>query len=877
MPSGQETAMDWSRQASALLLAALALPATLAGAADPAQLVETRFTEIAIPITVKHSPLWTAVPATYRNARELVVIRKERMQTDGRDSTREVYDARMLITSEPRKNRADALKRLSEIAVEHRGAAGFVGIGGWPAVEIRFVEPLVLRGSDAPPPAFGHRMITAVAAADRIVRFDVSLLPGGSLQLLQEAEAIAHSTVFPTQDKPATLNANLRELNRKLLERRLQSMRPSSPASSMSAATGTTVLEAASGAPAAVPHAGLGELEIATSANADAIVIASNGKVAFSADQATTFTASVHGPFTPRDPTLARGASGNFYFGTLGTADGSAAHLGISGCTDAVSRSTDGGASFALRGYSATCPLTGAGMCFPDQPHIAAEPVTTTASGNDQLYAVWRDLRPTGAEADCTKVIITPYRYPTASCSLDSGMNWSAGALIPGAGDFPRVAVARDGSVFVVSLSGDAILLYRYTSCASGFTLVTGYPVTVATLTGQVACPVPGLDRCNNGNTLSSPTVAPDPADASHVFVAFAELDGTGGERVVVVESRDAGASFPRRTTISGTMPARRFMPWACSTRGDAYVGWYDRRAALATGASNDLTDYFVGVARSLGGGSPSLTAGAERNLTNNPDPHCASWRCSPRKSDDSESCSVQPQMAGFCLSSPSATSTAATQRCDFSDGGCPAGLFCYTKGGCPKYGDYNGIACATNWVIAAWASGTAPSGLAAASGLGVYATAQYVGPYVLDFCKTLPLACVPPSGFGKDLLRLKCKHVPCIVVDPIPRNCLAKWTCPGCRAGGLCPPFYHVVFDDTLGPWKVGLIDGKGRLVAHDLRRVGRNTVLTVRPLRDADIADYRLVFTAVDGIRPGVEYTIRTRLETSDSAVLDLARTRR
>ncbi|PYP99337.1 MAG: hypothetical protein DMF83_30950 [Acidobacteria bacterium] len=88
----------------------------------------------------------------------------------------------------------------------------------------------------------------------------------------------------------------------------------------------------------------------------------------------------------------------------------------------------------------------------------------------------------------------------------------------------------------------------------------------------------------------------------------------------------------------------------------------------------------------------------------------------------------------------------------------------------------------------------------------------------------------------------------------------------------------YHVVFDETLQPWKVDLVDGFGRQVRHDRRRVGRNTIPTVRPSeaehRAGDIADYPLVFRADRGITPGTEYTIRAQLETSDNPVPTIAR---
>jgi hypothetical protein len=173
-------------------------------------------------------------------------------------------------------------------------------------------------------------------------------------------------------------------------------------------------------------------------------------------------------------------------------------------------------------------------------------------------------------------------------------------------------------------------------------TAATGFPVTAATITGAVSCPVAGLDRCNNGNTLSSPVVAPDPGDASHILVTFAQSDGAGGESVVVAESNNSGASFPNTHNITSTTGVRRFMPWSCSTLGRAWTGWYDRSAAKAAGATDDSTEYFVG----SGTGTAS---GTIFDLSNKPDPQCASgWPCAPRSTADATSCTVQPARRGL-------------------------------------------------------------------------------------------------------------------------------------------------------------------------------------------------------------------------------------
>jgi hypothetical protein len=464
---------------------------------------------------------------------------------------------------------------------------------------------------------------------------------------------------------------------------------------------------------------GVGEIEIATTANAQSIVIGANGGVSFSNNRGTTFAASATGVFGPNDPSVARARSGAFYLATIAFPNGTPAHLNATGCTNAVSRSTDGGANFALQGYSGRCPQTGAGLCFPDQEHIAADTVNGAgAANNDQAYAVWRNFTPSGTVATC-RGIGSGFVTSSITCSQDNGSNWTATAAIAGAGDFPRVAVGRDGAVYVVTLNGNNVQLSRFTSCNAGLTQDAGFPVTVATLSGQVVCPMPGLDRCNDGNALTSPTVATDPRDANRVFVTFAEIDGSGGERIVSRESTNRGANFSAAMTLSGSNSARRFMPWSCSTRGHVWAGWYDRTAATPSRANNDLTDYFVGA---------NLTG--PRNLTNNPDPQCASgWPQPPRSAQDSDSCSVQPQLAGVCMTAAGATTAT---RCDFNTpGSCPVGQTCSTGGGAPKYGDYNGIACADNHVIAAWSSATAPAGLpagAGGAGLRVFSDTLFVG-----------------------------------------------------------------------------------------------------------------------------------------------------
>jgi hypothetical protein len=555
-----------------------------------------------------------------------------------------------------------------------------------------------------------ERTITAIAQDDKVVIFDTSVLPESSKELLKNAREIVRSVHFARKGNPGDIEKTIELLKMKMKNRRL--LRPQQQGKTSDQGVKKAELMTAGASTVGTPvhvQAGVGELEITASSDASNVVIASNGGLSFSTNRGVSFSTGTTGVFGLNDPSLARGASGNFYLDVIATPTGTQAQLNVKGCTNAVSRSTNQGASFTLQGYSARCPSTGA-ICFPDQEHMAGD-TRNAANGGDQLYAVWRNFTPASSVATCNG-IGGGYVTSSITCSQNNGSNWTARTAIPGAGDFPRVAVGRDGSVFVVTVSGNLVLLNRFSSCASGLKPVTGFPVTVATLIGGVTCSVSGLDRCNNGNVLSSPVVAPDPGNANHLFVTFAENNGGTGERIVAMESNDRGKSFPIRKILSDSTSARRFMPWSCSTRGGAWIGWYDRGAA--TNANNDLTDYVI-----------ASTSGTHWKLSGNPDPQCASgWPCAPRSSKDSETCSVQPQLAGVCRN---AAGGGSKIRCDFSAGGCPAGETCKSGGGCPKYGDYNGIACGGNFVVAAWASATASPGQPAATGLGVYSKTLYI------------------------------------------------------------------------------------------------------------------------------------------------------
>jgi hypothetical protein len=539
------------------------------GSGAQSQNAEHKSLIIAPSTTVRYAAPWKSSSAQYANAQELIIPAKPI------EAGTEAALARILITTEERTSAADALQRLHDIARSQGGTARVTEIGGWPAIVVEFTESLPRRGApqheQEPEQNYGDQQIqsaiVAIAAGSKVVHFKMSLAPGAPASLLQDAQQIAASSVFPGKSNPDELQRSMQFLREKIKTPPV----PKQPTAQLMQTQIKGVSARGGASTGQAVQTGNGELEIVSSADAKNIIIASNTALSHSSNLGASFATGSTGVFGLNDPTLARGSSGNFYLGVIAIASGTSSQLGVSGCTNAVSRSTDNGANFTLRGYSTTCPSTGA-VCFPDQEHIAADSVNA-ASGNDQVYAVWRSFTPSGTVASCTG-IGSGFVTASISCSQDNGAHWSARAAIPGAGDFPRVAVGRDGNVYVVTVNGNAIQVNRFSSCAGGLTAAPGFPVTVdSSTTTLVPCPVSGLDRCNDGNTLSSPTVAPDPNNDTHIFVAFAMTDTAGGESITVAESTDRAQTFPNLRSVNTTTSVRRFMPWSCSTHGRSWVG----------------------------------------------------------------------------------------------------------------------------------------------------------------------------------------------------------------------------------------------------------------------------------------------------------------
>ncbi|HVT17231.1 MAG TPA: hypothetical protein VHQ90_13755 [Thermoanaerobaculia bacterium] len=698
-----------------VLLPVLLLLSAAAGIAQINRGREERSVEVAPGIAVTLPPAWSLVDRR-RGAVELVLPAATRKGS---------FDASLIIATRVGRDHGDAMRQLADIAIEYPDPARLMVIAGWPALERRRSAPLPQPGgagdqADQSPLIGGRRELIkprqelgeaprvtiAIAAGATLLRFEATVSPKADPKLAEEAAGIGRGVRLDAQGDPARSESELAQLKAEIERRRSVHPRPASGPGQPPAGRVTSGRGAPDPDPTAV-EASFGEIEVATSPDGKTVVVGARGTFAYSTDGGASFTPGggvcIYGSNCDSDESLAVGKSGTFYYSWIGKRDD-----GI--WTDSVSSSPDGKSwTFLANAVACTSPCT-----FPDQQHIAADR-WNAAVGGDQVYMVFR-------------LITAMSLVPAILCSADSGKTWSAAVPAPvpmgAGGDFPRVGVGRDGAVYAVYVSGGNVEIDKFSACNAPQPLspVAGFPFTVASFV-DVLCPVAGLDRCDAGqNVLASPTVAVDDLDPAHVYVAFATHTsdtGLGNEDIQVWDSPDGGQTWPRSVNANAAVSARRFMPWLATYGGAAYVGWYDRRTATAD--HNDRTRYYLGSAAVHGG---NLVRGAETDLSQADDAQCASCcPCGIAEPANADACSVPP-LAGQCKHNPPSSADSGTP-CDFHTpmSGCPSGETCQTGDGCPRYGDYNGIAVAAGRVYGAWASATSPPGVTAPGpGVNVYA-----------------------------------------------------------------------------------------------------------------------------------------------------------
>ena len=136
--------------------------------------------------------------------------------------------------------------------------------------------------------------------------------------------------------------------------------------------------------------------------------------------------------------------------------------------------------------------------------------------------------------------------------------------------------------------------------------------------------------------------------------------------------------------------------------------------------------------------------------------------------------------------------------------------------------------------------------------------------------CRIGPWLCKDVAIIERGAVVLNCPVRGCLIFDPVPKNCLLKFKCPGCPPGGMCPSWYNLFLDGLKDVWDVGLYDPQGNPVLHKKFKQPSGVVLSFRPSKEhyieGQIGDYFLVFKMGMKGKPGVDYRIPMRVERSD-----------
>ncbi len=660
-------------------------------------------------------------------------------------------------TIENQSTPAGATARLQAIGKEVPAPIKSLTIAGFPAIERQAtinppsteIEGAEIPGNHAFAAIPKLILTTAIADGSSVVRFDTSLPTGASLA--QIASVFATGRNFT----PAEVSG---------LHGPPPTTVPAAPVVAPATPTSST--------PALVPAVtGLtyGEVAIAASDSSNSVVYAANGThtgdtsgevwnvQAGGAPQQSQLSLNPGTTIPVGDPSMALGAPNpgtglqRFYYSEIFVSPGGDRTVGP--YQNVVFQSGDStGVTFAQTATSpVNCGNASANCVLADQAQLGADRRTQSSKG-DRLYIAWRNFTTTKLTASGTA---SNFSGAAATCSFDGGASWRPIDMtsFPQSTDFPRLSVAPDGSVFIAVETGAtsgsySLWVHKFSPCDAGFTQLPGFPVNVAPSVGELPS-LAGLDRQPNGGEY---IVAPDDSDLTgqRLFLVFARENSTSGtnqelgnEDIVVAESTNGGANWTvANTPVNSTSTGYRFFPWACSTNGRTYVTWYDRRDA--TEQKPDLTSYYWGsVTDPTHSGTPTISADTSvSGPSSDDDAQCKSGFVSqlsplaaPSDPRDETNCNsdlpTSTVGAGICTTCSSSaietdfenmTSTCGSLApCDFrSSNPCAvAGESCDTELGEPKYGDYNGAACARGLLFLAWASASRPRGVTCAQAGG--------------------------------------------------------------------------------------------------------------------------------------------------------------
>jgi hypothetical protein len=306
------------------------------------------------------------------------------------------------------------------------------------------------------------------------------------------------------------------------------------------------------------------------------------------------------------DSTLSWSASGALYLGRTSdlqfAADGT-----ITRGTQEVDRTVDPattGAPFRLvPGSSSTSPPGGQ---IPDQPRVVAARV----GGVDHIYLAYNDFSPFNGQTPATG------NTATVRFSTDGGATWNSCVVDRGnAGGFadgPAVRPAVHGNrVYVAFERGLAIDPVNGVGLAqvvvvrddqgggvggpTAFTALGPDGATVATISAPFTSPLTGRQSLGQERIGADLSLAVDPRDPDHVYVAYAadrHDPAAGVIQVQVGESTDGGRTWSRRFATDATARFKAALP-SLAVADTGAVGLLYTAQRLAAGQSV-LETHFV-------------------------------------------------------------------------------------------------------------------------------------------------------------------------------------------------------------------------------------------------------------------------------------------
>lgn len=520
--------------------------------------------------------------------------------------------------------------------------------------------------------------------------------------------------------------------------------------------------------------------------------------------------------------------------------------------------------------------------------------------------------------------------------SSDSGATWNQTELpLPPSRAFhsdPSVAFSTDGTAWTATLGIDnlgtsvQVQIYKSTDHGANWTfqstISTGtnndkemlwidtHPTSPFKDNMYVAWDVPGSGMrfarsTDKGVTWSAPqSLSTDRAIGAHLTTGpagelYVAWPDTASRQLRLRKSTDGGATFAPVRTIAVTNDSYEIVvPAMCQRNilvylslgvdrsagaraGNVYATWTDRNGTAAdpgcTGTTS-ASNANVYLSASADGGNtwstpglvhPDTAASDQFNQWMDVDPGDGTVQVIYYDTSDDAGRKkthlyhVSSADGGATWGTPVRVTTAQT---DETVPGADTGN---------QYGDYNGFVAYRSVAYPSWTDRRTGNPGGKEQIYTASLTSSLPFPPIRP-CRTAGL-CVPPFEMFPGGLTLECLRRPCLVIDPLPRNCLVKFDCPGCSPGGLCPPWYNLTIQ-TLDPsWRVTLYGPKGESVPYRSRKTTGGYEISFRPVKaqfkDGKLGEYYLGFRLGANGKTGTQYKVKMSLQAGNEATVPAA----